>query len=491
MRNDRQADDRRRWLTLFVCLAGGFIVFLDVSIVNVALPTISLHLHTSGSGLQWIVSGYALSFGLLLVPSGRLGDIHGHRMLFVAGIAVFVAASAVCGAAPSATVLVFGRIVQGAAGGVLTPQISATIQQLFQGSERGRAFGYFASVAAVASAIGPLAGGALIAAFGTADGWRAVFYVNVPIGLGLIPLALMLLPRHVPPAGRKPALDWLGVVLLGVGIVLILLPFIENNWGTWRWTLLGAASADLALFTWWESRVTDPVLDLRLFRHRAYTTGIIVITLQFAAFTPLFLVFTLLLQLGMGYSAVLAGLSITPFAVGSALSAVLSGPYAVRHGRALIATGLLLMLAGLVGSLVAVELVSHHGTGLATLVPMLIAGTGSGLVIAPNLSIALSGVPLPQAGAAGGLLQTGQRIGASIGVAVAGAAFFGTLHGHGTFPDAYRNAIVVISGITATALMLAFIDWRRAGHPSDGPVRSEGGAADNPKVPAPPVAGRL
>jgi MFS family permease len=116
-------DDHRRWLALAVCLAGGFIVFLDVSIVNVALPTISVHLHTSGSGLQWIVSGYALAFGLLLVPSGRVGDIHGHRMLFVAGLAVFVAASAVCGAAPSVAVLVFGRIVQGAAGGVLTPQI--------------------------------------------------------------------------------------------------------------------------------------------------------------------------------------------------------------------------------------------------------------------------------------------------------------------------------------------------------------------------------
>jgi len=178
--------DRGQWSALLVCLAGGFIVFLYVSIVNVALPTISSHLHASGSGLQWIVSGYALAFGLLLVPAGRLGDIHGHRMLFVAGLAAFVAASAACGAAPTATVLVLGRIVQGAAGGVLTPQISAIIQQLFQGGARARAFGAYASVAAVSSAIGPLAGGALIAAFGTADGWRAVFYVNVPIGLALI-----------------------------------------------------------------------------------------------------------------------------------------------------------------------------------------------------------------------------------------------------------------------------------------------------------------
>src|SRR5260370_4304840 len=141
---------------LVVCLTAGFIAFLDVSIVNVALPTISLHLRASGSGLQWIVSGYALAFGLLLVPAGRLGDIHGHRMLFVAGLAVFVAASVACGAAPTATVLVLvlGRIVQGAAG-VLTPQISATIQQLFQGGARGRAFGAYASVASVSSSVGP------------------------------------------------------------------------------------------------------------------------------------------------------------------------------------------------------------------------------------------------------------------------------------------------------------------------------------------------
>ena len=477
-------DDRSRWLALGICLAGGFIVFLDVSIVNVALPAISLHLHASGSGLQWIVSGYSLAFGLLLVPSGRLGDIHGHRMLFVVGLVVFVAASAACGAAPSAAVLVVGRIVQGAAGGVLTPQVSATIQQLFQGAERGRAFGYFASVAAVASAIGPLAGGALIAAFGAADGWRAVFYVNVPIGVALCPLAVMLLPRHVRPAGRSPGLDRLGVGLLGLGIVLILLPFIENGWGSWRWSLLGAASADLALFVWWERRVTDPVLDLRLFRDRSYTTGVSVITLYFAAFTPLFFVFTLLLQLGLGYSAVAAGAAITPFAVGSALSAALSGRYAVRHGRALIAAGLLLMLAGFVASVVAVELVPHHGTALATLGPILVAGIGGGLVIAPNQSLALSGVPLPQAGAAGGLLQTGQRIGAPIGIAVAGAAFFSTLRGHGTFPQAYRSGITVTSAITAVALLLALIDWRRARHASGDKARPGRAARQEPNVPA-------
>jgi MFS family permease len=232
------------------------------------------------------------------------------------------------------------------------------------------------------------------------------------------------------------------------------------------------------------------VLDLRLFRDRSYTTGVSVITLYFAAFTPLFFVFTLLLQLGLGYSAIAAGAAITPFAVGSALSAALSGRYAVRHDRALIAAGLFLMLAGFAGSVVAVELVPHHGTALATLGPMLVAGIGGGLVIAPNQSLALSAVPLPQAGAAGGLLQTGQRIGASIGIALAGAAFFSTLRGHGTFPEAYRSGIAVTSGITATALLLALIDRRRTRHQSDHKPRSGSEAPDDPNVPARDITDR-
>jgi MFS family permease len=223
---------------------------------------------------------------------------------------------------------------------------------------------------------------------------------------------------------------------------------------------------------------------------RSYTTGVSVITLYFAAFTPLFFVFTLLLQLGLGYSAVAAGAAITPFAVGSALSAALSGHYAVRHGRALIAAGLLLMLAGLLGSVVAVELVPRHGTGLATLGPILVAGIGGGLVIAPNQSLALSGVPLPQADTAGGLLQTGQRIGASIGIAVADAAFFSTLRGHGTFPEAYRSGVAVTSGITATALLLALLDWRRAKHASDYKTRSRSAGADDPHALARDIADR-
>ncbi len=457
---------RERRYALLVCMAGGFIVFMDVSIVNVALPTISSQLHASGSLLQWIVSGYSLAFGLLLVPAGRLGDIMGHRMLFVTGLAVFVTASAVCGAAPTAAVLVTARIAQGAAGGLFNPQISATIQQLFQGAERGKAFGYFASVVSVGSAIGPLAGGALIAAFGVGAGWRAVFYVNVPVGLALIPLAARLLPRHVRTPGRRPGLDLPGAWLLGLGITLVLLPFIQGDWGAWRWWLLLSAAVVLTAFIRRERRAADPVLDVRLFRNRSYTVGVSVITLYFAAFTPIFFIFTLMLQLGQGYSAIDAGIAITPFAAGAALSGVIAGSQATRHGRDLVAAGLALMLAGFLASALAVSLVPHHDTGWAALAPVFVAGIGGGITLAPNQSLTLAAVPLPQAGAAGGLYQTGQRIGASIGIAAAGSAFFTTLRGGGSFADAYRSGIIVISAITVPALILALIDRQRATAPA-------------------------
>ena len=180
-------------------------VLLDVSIVNVALPSIRLGLHAAQSELQWVVSGYALTFGLLLVPAGRFGDLRGRRTVFVGALALFTLASAVCGAAPNAATLVFARLFQGLAGGTLTPQISATIQELFSGRERGKAFGYFGTVVGVSTAIGPLLGGLLIQLFGDTDGWRAVFYVNIPIGLVAIPFAWRLLPKRDEDADRRHA----------------------------------------------------------------------------------------------------------------------------------------------------------------------------------------------------------------------------------------------------------------------------------------------
>jgi EmrB/QacA subfamily drug resistance transporter len=460
-----EAPDPNRWRALAVCLVGGFMVLLDVSIVNVALPAIRVGLHAAESELQWVVSGYALTFGLLLVPAGRFGDIRGRRAVFVGALGLFTLASAACGAAPNAITLVVARLVQGLAGGTLTPQISATIQELFRGRERGRAFGYFGTVVGISTAIGPLLGGLLIQAFGDTEGWRAVFYVNIPIGLIAMPFAWRLLPKRDAVAARRHHdFDPIGVLLLGAGAVVLLLPFVqEREWGAWKWWLVPEAAAILTAFVFWDRRYIrrgkEPLVDFALYRRRSYSFGSSMITLYFAGFTPLFFVFTLYLQIGLAYSALAAGLAMTPFAIGSAITANVGGKRVLDYGRPLVAGGLVLVIVGFVGTLIAVHFVPDNGTGWATLVPLLVAGLGGGLVIAPNQALTLSEVPVAQAGTAGGLLQTGQRVGAAVGIAAVGSAFFTSIAtSRGDFAHAYQTSILVALAFVVAALVVALID---------------------------------
>ncbi|HEY2273699.1 MAG TPA: MFS transporter [Jatrophihabitantaceae bacterium] len=458
-------EDARRWRALAVCLIGGSMVLLDVSIVNVALPSIETGLKAATSELQWVVSGYALTFGLLLVPAGRFGDLRGRREVFVGALALFTLASALCGAAPNAITLVVARLIQGLAGGTLTPQISATIQEMFSGRERGRAFGYFGTMVGIATAIGPLLGGLLIQLFGDTEGWRAVFYVNIPIGLIAIPFAWWLLPtRDDAAARRKHDYDPVGVVLLGIGAVVLLLPFVqEREWGTWKWLLLPLAAAVLAVFVLWDRRYLrrekEPLVDFALYKRRSYAFGSAMIAFYFAGFTPLFFVFTLYLQTGLAYSALAAGLAMTPFAIGSAVAANFGGRRVHDYGRPLITLGLLLVAVGFVGTIIAVHFVPNTGTGWATVAPLLVAGFGSGLVIAPNQTLTLSEVPVEQAGTAGGLLQTGQRVGAAVGIAAVGSAFFASIaSSHGNFAHAYVIGILAALGFIAAAFVMTLVD---------------------------------
>jgi EmrB/QacA subfamily drug resistance transporter len=455
-----------RWKALTVCLVAGFMTLLDVSIVNVALPSIKTGLNAQENALEWIVSGYALAFGLLLVPAGRLGDARGRRSVFMIGIALFVLASTACGAAPSPTVLVFARVVQGLAGGLVTPQVTGFIQTMFDGEERGKAFGYFGTVVGISTAIGPLLGGALIALFGTQSGWRAVFFVNLPVGAAALVLARRYLPAPEPRAEGAGGtdLDPVGVTLLGLSVICILVPFIEQQ--TWhspaRPALFGVAAVLAVVWVIHErryGRTHEPVVNLSLFGIRSYVLGTGVGLLYFAGFTGTFFILTQYLQIGLGYSALGAGLATTSFAIGGALTASLGSRHVLRQGRKLVAFGLITVIIGLALVWLAVHHDPGHDVGYWIALPLLIAGMGGGFVISPNQTLTLSEVPNERAGSAGGVLQTAQRIGSSAGIAITGSIFYSTLAStHSDFADAFRRGVVVIGAFVAAALALALAD---------------------------------
>lgn len=461
-RAPRPADDRRRWRATTVGLVTAFMTLLDVSIVNVAVPSIEAGLGMGPDALQWVLSGYALAFGLLLVPAGRFGDARGRRTVFVVGLAVFTAASAAAGAATSPLWLIVARLVQGAAAGVVNPQVTGLVQQLFTPPERSRPFGLLGATIGISTAVGPLLGGLLIASFGAADGWRWVFYINVPVGIVAMVLGWRWIPAGPAGAARRGSLDPVGVLLLGAAVVALLLPLVqERQWpGPGKWLLVVLAAALFAVFGWWERRFArrgEPLVDLVLFRRRSYALGTLIGLLYFAGFTAIFFVFTLYLQSGLGYSALAAGLAITPLALGSAAAAAAGGRVVNRYGRALVLAGLLLVAVGLAATIVVLHFVPGRGAPWATAVPLLIAGIGSGLVISPNQTLTLAEVPVERAGSAGGVVQTAQRIGAALGIAGAGSVFFAALDG-GHWSPSFRVALGVAIAFIVLAALAAVTD---------------------------------
>ncbi|MFG2125621.1 MFS transporter [Streptomyces sp. NPDC048710] len=468
----RPALDDRRWKALGVCLTAGFISLLDVSIVNVALPSMERGLGASEATQSWVVSGYALAFGLALAPAGRLGDLRGRSQALLFGLGVFTAASVGCGLAAGPTWLVVFRLVQGAAAGVVAPQTSGLIQQMFQGAERARAFGFHGSVVAVSTAVGPLAGGLLIQAFGTDDGWRWVFFVNVPIGVAALIAGHRLLPRLPVPSDKREKFDPMGVLLLGTGVLAVLLPLVqEQQWqGRAKWVLLPVGALLLGAFWMWEriqgSRGKAPLVDLGLFSLRSFTLGTLISLTFFGGLTTIFFVLSLFLQNSVGYSALAAGVTILPFAVASAVGAAFGGRLVTRYGRSLVVIGLSAVALGLLGVVSAVQLVPGEGVGWAVALPLVIGGIGSGLTVSPNTTLTLVLVPVRRAGAAGGVMQTGQRIGSAVGIAVVGAVYFAHLSNHGRATTALQLGLLTAMAIILVALVLAVADLReRRAHP--------------------------
>ena len=448
---------------------------LDVTIVNVALPSIRSGLDASTASVQWIVSGYALAFGLTLVAGGRLGDALGRRRMMLIGLAGFLVSSAAVGLAPDETWAVVARLAQGASAGLLTPQNSGLIQQLFRGAERGRAFGYFGLTVSVSAALGPVLGGLIIAALGEEHGWRAIFLVNVPIGL----VALVFVARMVP--GRESSdsaggngrpgradIDVVGAAILGAAVLAVLLPLVAvMSGGAWVLLVLLATPVLFWLFVRWErlvvARGRAPLLDVELLAIApGYAWGILLGTLYFSGFTGTFLVLSVHLQESLGFSPLAAGLMITPFAVGSAVTAPVAGHYVSQVGRRVTVTALSVVLVGL--TVVAVVVPGHDGAGLWPLLvlPMLLAGLGGGGVVSPNFTLTLSDVPPRMGGAAGGALQTGQRIGSALGTALAMSVYQVTIASTGSTGSGLRVALGTSLVVIVLALAVAVRDLRAA-----------------------------
>jgi EmrB/QacA subfamily drug resistance transporter len=448
--------DPRRWRILGVALSVGFMSLLDVSIVNVAIPSMREGLDTSAATIQWVVSGYALAFGLTLVAGGRLGDAYGRRRMMLIGLAGFVLSSAAVGLAPNAPLVVAARLLQGATAGLLTPQNSGLIQQLFRGPERARAFGLFGFTVSTASAIGPVLGGLIIAAAGEESGWRWLFLINLPIGVVAMLAVARMVPKRDPSRIERGArIDVVGALLLGLTVLVLLYPVVSVERGArLPLVLLVLVPVFAYAFARWELRLKArdraPLLDVELLRGLpGYVNGLTVGTLYFTGFTGLVLVISVYLQEGLHYSPLEAGLLIIPFAVGSAVAAPLAGRYVSDVGRKLTVGALVVMMTG---TLLFLLLAPGRDPFWPWSVPtLLLAGLGGGAVISPNITLTLAEVPPRMGGAAGGALQTGQRIGASIG-----AALLVTAYGLGSSPEAgLRMALATGLVLLSLALVMA------------------------------------
>ncbi|MEV4220729.1 MFS transporter [Nonomuraea sp. NPDC049725] len=433
-------------LVLAAVLTASFMELLDATIVSVALPAIAADLGAGDAALQWTVAGYTLAVGAGLITGGRAGDAYGRRRVFLAGLSAFTLASAGCGLAPDAAVLVGARVAQGLAGGLMIPQVFGVIRASFEPAARARALGAYGAVLGLASVAGPLLGGVLVEADLFGLGWRAIFWVNVPIAA----VGLALGARHLPDS-REPGrvrLDLPGAALAACAAVLLLLPLVQGReWGRpwWSYVILALAVPVTAVFLARQRRLAErggqPVLDPALLRVRAFAGGLAASLLFFGALGSFFLVLSLYLQSGAGYSALETGLVILPYAVGSIITSGLG----VRAGRGTLVAGSLTLAA----SQVVLHLVVSGGAEPAAWLlaaPMLLGGLGLGLTAPGLINVVLAGVPARDAGAAGGVLTTVTQIGNAVGVAVLGLIFFDALEAAGGTPGlaAYSGAMSAV-----------------------------------------------
>ncbi len=402
---------------IVVCTAT-FMLLLDITIVNVALPTIAKDLHASFSQIQWVIDAYALTLASMLLTAGALADLFGRRLVFSIGLVLFSLTSLLCALSPTAGVLVGARAGQGIGGSIMFATALALLVQEFHGRERGTAIGYWGATIAAAAAVGPLIGGVLTSAFG----WSSIFYINVPIGVAAVVLTLLKVAESRNPRARR--VDWIGTVTFTVALFLLVYAIIESNtigWGSTEMLLLLAGSAvSLTAFVISQFRQSDAMLDVTLFRKPAFVGASLVAFAMSASMFAMFLYFTLYLQTDLGFSPLQTGLRFLPTTIVSFFVAAASGNLSARVPvRLLLGAGLLL---------VGVGLLSMHGltteSGWTALLPgFIVAGAGIGLANPSLASTAVGVVPAQRAGMASGINNTFRQVGIATGIAVLGSIF--------------------------------------------------------------------
>ncbi|MFE0465084.1 MFS transporter, partial [Kitasatospora sp. NPDC058965] len=422
--------DRRRWIALAIVMTASFMDLVDVTIVNVAVPSIQRDLHATFSSVQWVTAGYALAFAIGLITGGRLGDIHGRKRVFLLGIGGFTLASALCGLASGPGVLVATRLLQGGTAALMVPQVLAIIHSSFPAHERGKVFGMFGAVVGLGAVSGPLLG-ALLTQWDLAGlQWRPIFLINLPVGV----VGLLLGRRFIDEsrAERSLKLDLVGMALLALGLLMLLYPLTrgrEDGWPLWGFVSMGLSLPVLALFVRYEGfksrKDGSPLVELSLFRVRSFAAGVGVQLVFGVTCGIFFLVWTLYMQLGLGWSPLRAGLTGIPFSLAVSTAAGLSVQQLVpRFGRRVLQAGALVMALGV---LLYLWEAGRYGLGIHSwqmALPLVVMGAGMGLIVAPLTEAVLAQVPREHAGSASGLINTTQQLGNALGLALVSVAFF-------------------------------------------------------------------
>ncbi len=456
------------WLALPVLMSGTFLIVLDFFVVNVTIPAMQGSLHASTSAIEWVVAGYGLTFAVFLVSAGRLGDLVGRRRAFSTGLALFVLASASCGLAPDARVLVAARLAQGVGAALISANVLSIIGVLYTGPRRVTAITVYGMVMGVAAAGGQLVGGLLIHADIAGGGWRPVFLVNVPVGLAALSLTPWLVPESRAERARR--IDVVGMALVTLGLTALVLPLVEGRqqgWPAWTWMCLGAAGILLAALAahqrWLAGRGGAPLLDPALFGIRTLRAGLVTQLSFWCGQAALFFVLALYLQDGRGLDPLGAGLVFTILAAAYLAASLRAPALTLRFGRDLVTVGALVLAAG-DGLLLAA--VARQGTGgpVGLLAPGLaLVGAGQGLCITPLTAIVLSHTDPQRAGAVSGALSTMQQVGNALGVAVTGLVFFGALSGG--YAGAFERSLLQLAclAVAVAALTRLLPRPRRAG----------------------------